>query len=96
MQDFLRHWVRRETVGRAIKVALVVGPVLTVINQYDLLLAGDFSAKLVFKILLTFVVPYSVSSYSSAKAYLEEERRRATGAGEGARARSTAASKSTR
>jgi len=52
----------------------VVGPILTVINQYDSLLDGDFTSKLFFKIFLTFLVPYSVSSYSSAKSYLEQER----------------------
>ena len=71
---FLYHWFRRETVGRALKVACTVGPILTVINQYDLLLNLEFSAQLGFKIVLTFLVPYSVSSYSSARAYMDKER----------------------
>ena len=71
---FLYHWFRRETVMRALKVAGIVGPILTIINQYDLLLGLDFSAKLFFKIVLTFLVPYSVSSYSAAKTYMEQER----------------------
>ena len=70
---FLYHWFRRETVWRALKVASIVGPILTVINQYDLLLNLDFSARLGFKIALTFLVPYSVSSYSSARAYMDKE-----------------------
>ena len=70
---FLYHWFRRETVWRALKVAGIVGPVLTVINQYDLLLNLDFSPRLCFKIALTFLVPYSVSSYSSARAYMDQE-----------------------
>ena len=68
------HWFRRDTCARAVKVACVVGPVLTLINQYDSFLAGDFTPKLFFKSFLTFLVPYSVSSYSSAKSYLEQER----------------------
>ena len=71
---FLYHWFRRETVTRAVKVACIVGPILTVINQYDLLLNLHFSPKLFFKISLTFLVPYSVSSFSSAKAYMEQEK----------------------
>ena len=71
---FLYHWFRRETVWRALKVAGIVGPVLTVINQYDLLLNLDFSPRLCFKVVLTFLVPYSVSSYSSARAYMDQER----------------------
>ena len=70
---FLYHWFRRETVKRALKVAGIVGPILTVINQYDLLLNLDFSPRLGFKTVLTFLVPYSVSSYSSARAYMDKE-----------------------
>lgn len=70
---FLYHWFRRETVSRALKVAGIVGPILTVINQYDLLWNLDFSPRLGFKTVLTFLVPYSVSSYSSARAYMDKE-----------------------
>lgn len=58
---------------RALKVAGVVGPLLTVINHYDVLLSVDFSPRLFLKIALTFLVPYSVSSFSSARAYMESE-----------------------
>ena len=71
VREFLYHWFRRETVTRALKVAGVVGPILTAINQYDLLLRLDFSPRLFAKILLTFLVPYSVSSFSSARAYMD-------------------------
>jgi hypothetical protein len=73
MRRFLHHWFRRETVIRALKVAGVVGPILTLINQYDVLLNGNFSLRLLFKIFLTFLVPYSVSSFSSARAYMDSE-----------------------
>lgn len=73
VRRFLHHWFRRETVTRALKVAGVVGPILTAINQYDVLLHLDFSLRLFAKILLTFLVPYSVSSFSSARAYMDSE-----------------------
>lgn len=76
MTRFFHYWFRRETVLRAIKVAGIVGPILTVINQYDALLSGNFSARVFCKILLTFLVPYSVSSFSSARAYMESEARK--------------------
>ena len=72
-QRFFYHWFRRETVTRAIKVACIVGPTLTLINQYDVLLNMDFSFRLFAKIALTFLVPYSVSSFSSAQAYMDKE-----------------------
>ncbi len=63
---------------RAVKVAAIVGPILTVINQYDVLLRGDYSFRVIAKIVLTFLVPYCVSSFSSARAEiaLEAERER--------------------
>jgi hypothetical protein len=73
VRRFLHFWFLRETVLRALRIACVVGPILTVINQYDLLLRGEFSLRLFSKILLTFAVPYSVSSFSSARAYMERE-----------------------
>ena len=66
---FLKNWFRKETTVRAIKVALVIGPVLTIINQHDVILAGQFDFKFCYKLVLTFMVPYCVSAYSSAKTY---------------------------
>lgn len=70
---FLVYWFRRETVRRGLTVAGVVGPILTIVNQYDVLLSLDFSTRLWMKVGLTFLIPYSVSSYSSAKAYMDQK-----------------------
>jgi hypothetical protein len=75
VRRFLAQWFRRETVIRALAIAGVVGPILTLINQYDVLLRLDFSPRFWMKVLLTFLVPYCVSSFSSTRAYLEQERR---------------------
>ena len=50
---------------RAVRVALVVGVVLFAINQLDVVLRGELTALIVAKILLTFLVPYAVSTYSA-------------------------------
>jgi hypothetical protein len=42
---------------RAVRVALVVGTVLFVINQSDVVLRGDITPLVVAKIGLTYVVP---------------------------------------
>ena len=73
LRRFAHHLFRRETVVRAVRVAAIVGPILTVINQYDVLLSLDFSLRLFAKVGLTFLVPYSVSSFSSARAYMDNE-----------------------
>ncbi|MCS6925387.1 MAG: nitrate/nitrite transporter NrtS [Candidatus Binatia bacterium] len=85
LRRFLYHWFRRETVVRALKVAGVVGPILTVINQYDVLLRLEVSPRLLAKIFLTFLVPYCVSSFSSARAYMESELRTEAAGGHTAR-----------
>jgi len=51
--------------GRAIKVALVVGTILMVINQGDVLLSGQLTMLVASKIVLTYAVPFSVSTYSA-------------------------------
>jgi hypothetical protein len=53
---------------RAIGVALVVGTILMLINQADVLLTGHASAVVVAKIGLTYLVPFSVSTYSALAA----------------------------
>lgn len=44
----------------------MVGSVLALINHYDAILSGTVSPGIAFQILLTYAVPYSVSTYGSA------------------------------
>ena len=58
----------------SLRVALVVGTVLNLINQSDAFLTG---APLVWwKIALTYAVPYCVSTYGAVTARLRAETRR--------------------
>ena len=68
MRVFLAIACSRAVVARAIKVALVVGCILIVINHGDALWAGDIDSVRLAKILLTLLVPYCVSVYSAAAA----------------------------
>jgi len=64
-----RHAVTyRPVCGRAIAVALVVGTILVVINQGDVLVGGHLTALVAAKIVLTYLVPFSVSTYSALEA----------------------------
>jgi hypothetical protein len=54
--------------GRAIKVALIVGTILMLINQGDVLLGGHLTALVAGKIVLTYTVPFLVSTYSALAA----------------------------
>ena len=61
----------RPVVTRAFRVAIVVGIVLAAINHGDKIIHGDLDIESFLKILLTFCVPYSVSTYSSVLAVRE-------------------------
>lgn len=52
----------------AIKIALVVGTILNLINSYDAIFYNPLNLKIIFKVLLTYCVPFCVSIYSSWKA----------------------------
>ena len=47
---------------RTVPVALVIGLVLTAINQGDVILAGDAGRGTLIKLCLNFVVPFCVSN----------------------------------
>lgn len=64
LPEFWQVWVDPSTIRRAFGVAAIVGTVLVMINQLDVLLAGQMPP--LWKLLLTYCVPYCVSSYSVA------------------------------
>lgn len=49
-------------VRRSLIISLIVGTILTAINQGNVLLAGDFPSQLAWKIPLTYAVPYCVAT----------------------------------
>jgi hypothetical protein len=65
---FLALALSRNVVRRALLYALVVGAVLIAINHGDALLAGRVSADRWWKMGLTVLVPYTVSTLSSVGA----------------------------
>ena len=58
----LRH---RPLLKRSLYATLVVGTILTLLNQGDTLLAGDWSSSFYWKIPLTYSVPFIVSTYGA-------------------------------
>jgi len=62
----LRHAVfYRPVRRRALRVAALVGSVLFLINQADVVLSGAVTPAVLAKIGLTYLVPFSVSTYSA-------------------------------
>ena len=58
----------RPVVMPALRISLIVGTVLALINHGGALLNLDLDADRVVKIGLTYLVPYCVSTYSSVRA----------------------------
>ncbi|GCC11315.1 hypothetical protein IPdc08_01366 [archaeon] len=66
MKLFLRHATDKVCVYRSVKVGVVVGTLLALINHYNAILSGTLTATIIFQILLTYIVPYGVATYGSA------------------------------
>jgi hypothetical protein len=67
--------LQRDIWTRAIKIALVVGSVLMLINHGDVMLSSGLTPAALIKITLTYFVPYCVSTYSSVEAVCAAENR---------------------
>lgn len=66
MRLFIKHACDPVCIKRSVKVALVVGTVLFLINHFDEFIKGTLNATNVFQICLTYMVPYFVSTFGSA------------------------------
>lgn len=79
----MREWFRlargRTVVTRACFYAVGVGALLIAINHGDAMLAGDVSGARLLRMLLTVMVPYSVSTASSVSALKDQLRDRSVG-----------------
>jgi hypothetical protein len=61
-REAIRIVLRREHLRKTLKIALIVGLILTAINQGDVILGGDATAGTVVKAGLNFCVPFVVSN----------------------------------
>ncbi|OIR01340.1 hypothetical protein GALL_166280 [mine drainage metagenome] len=57
--------MRKKHFLTALKIALIVGTVLNLINSFDLIMIDNWNMKLMSKIFLTYLTPFLVSLYSS-------------------------------
>ena len=68
MKETLRLALMPSVIKRALKYAFVVGLILITINHSDAILRGQVSAARFFRMALTVMVPYIVSTLSSVGA----------------------------
>ena len=73
MREFLSLAFRPDIMRRAFVYAVVVGGILILINHGDYLIAGEVDVRRGFKLLLTPLVPYCVSTLSSVGALRSQE-----------------------
>jgi len=57
---------------RALRVALIVGSILAVVNHGDVVLTGQATTTVWIKIVLTFLVPYCVATFASVQAIRQQ------------------------
>lgn len=69
MTRFFRTAMSRHIVKNSLKISLVVGSLLNLINQGERLLNGDTISW--FHLLLNYLVPYCVASYSATRNEIE-------------------------
>lgn len=65
MNDFLHTALSRGIAGNALRISLVVGTVLNLVNQGEAIFA--WSGISWPHVMLNYLVPYCVASYSAAK-----------------------------
>jgi hypothetical protein len=79
MSEFLKLARSWEVVTSSLKVALFVGSVLALINHGDLIFAMSVPRENLLQILLTYLVPYCVSTYSAVNALRSRKRQAVQG-----------------
>ena len=67
MAVWIADAARREVVLPSLRLCLVVGTVLVAITHGDAILPGAITSGQWVKIGLTYLVPYSVSTYASVR-----------------------------
>lgn len=73
----IKRWCRaarrREVTRRSIRVALIVGTILVAVNYTDRWLDGSLGRADYVKMLLTYLVPYCVSTWVSVSTLLTSD-----------------------
>ncbi|MDX8412754.1 MAG: nitrate/nitrite transporter NrtS [Mariprofundales bacterium] len=71
MKQRLQVAAHPKVVKTALRFAIIVGPVLVLINHGDAILASTMDNIAWIKCAITLLVPYAVSTLSSINAYMD-------------------------
>jgi len=70
MKEWLAIAFKKDVVRRGLKVSLIVGTILVAVNQGDAIISGNLGDAAVWKIPMTYLVPYCVSTYVAVAAII--------------------------
>ena len=73
MKKWLKIALRRDILLRSLRVALVVGTILVLINYTDRFMKHALCVFDLVKMGLTYLVPFSVSTHAAVSALLKEQ-----------------------
>jgi hypothetical protein len=73
-RSIISYCLERATLVFAIKLALVVGTILALINHGQAIITGHLTFDQLLPILITYCVPFSVSMYSQVQGKRERDR----------------------
>ena len=77
MAEFISHFeaaISLPVLKRAMIISLIVGSILALINHGDRLVTGNLDGAVAAKILLTYLVPFTVSLVSSVLAIMDRQK----------------------
>jgi hypothetical protein len=73
-RSIIAYCLERDTLLFAMKLALVVGTILALINHGQAIISGHFTFDQLLPMLITYCVPFSVSMYSQVQGKRERDR----------------------
>src|SRR5215470_19525310 len=71
---FIAYCLERPTLLFSIRMTLVVGTLLAVINHGQAIVTGHFTSDRLLSLLLTYCVPFSVAMYSQIQGKRQRDR----------------------
>jgi hypothetical protein len=71
--EILKIALEKRTLKKGLMVSIVVGSILNLINQGNLILGNHFSEISMPKLCLTYIAPFLVSIYSTSSSILQQK-----------------------
>lgn len=75
VRDLVRSARRRRVLLRCSIIAVVVGTLLTLVNQFDVLAGGRVDAPLIAKVVANYLIPFTVANLGAMSGSAADVRR---------------------